>query len=175
MVKQLVELLKSVVIAIIAALLIITFVFETVRVDGYSMTPTLDNNDRLIVEKVTYHFRQPEPGDIVVIKYPSNTEEKFIKRVVAVGGDTVEIKNNTLYINGVAKQEGYLLEDTMFDFAKVTVPQGTIFVMGDNRNNSRDSRYPDVGFVKLSLVVGRAVLRIYPFSSVRVLTTAAVN
>jgi signal peptidase I len=175
MVKQLVELLKSVIIAIIAALLIITFVFETVRVDGYSMNPTLNNNDRLIVEKVTYYFRQPEPGDIVVIKYPANTEEKFIKRVVAVQGNTVEIKNNTLYINGIAKKEDYILEDTMSDFSKVTVPQGTIFVMGDNRNNSRDSRYPDVGFVSTSLVVGRAVLRIYPFSNFSLLTASVNN
>ena len=175
MVKQLVELLKSVIIAIIAALLIITFVFETVRVDGYSMNPTLNNNDRLIVEKVTYYFRQPEPGDIVVIKYPANTEEKFIKRVVAVQGNTVEIKNNTLYINGIAKKENYILEDTMSDFSKVTVPQGTIFVMGDNRNNSRDSRYPDVGFVSTSLVVGRAVLRIYPFSNFGLLTASVNN
>lgn len=167
--KQLIDLLKSVVIAIIAAFLIITFVFETVRVDGYSMMPTLNNNDRLIVEKVTYYFRQPEPGDIVVIKYPADPSEKFIKRVVAVGGDTVEIKNNTLYINGVPKKEDYLLEKTMADFSKVTVPEGTIFVMGDNRNNSRDSRYPDVGFVSLSLVVGKAVLRIYPFNAIRVL------
>jgi len=175
MIKQLVELLKSIIIAIIAAILIITFVFETVRVDGYSMNPTLNDNDRLIVEKVTFYFRQPEPGDIVVIKYPANVEEKFIKRVVATEGDKVKIEKNTLYINNVPQQEEYIMEDTMFDFAEVTVPAGTIFVMGDNRNNSRDSRYPDVGFVSNSLVVGRAVLRIYPFSDFRLLTTDANN
>jgi signal peptidase I len=164
MVKELIELGKSMVIAIIAAFLIITFVFETVSVDGHSMNPTLHNKDRLIVEKVSYYFRPPEPGDIVVIKYPANPSEKFIKRVIAVGGEKVKIENNKVYINGIPKNEPYILEPTMQDFKEVTVPKNTIFVLGDNRNNSRDSRYPDVGFVDYKMVVGRAVLRIYPFS-----------
>lgn len=174
MIKDVIDILKSVAIAAVAALLLITFVFETVSVDGFSMNPTLNDRDRLIVEKVTYYFRQPLPGDIVVIKYPANPEEKFIKRVVAVAGNTVEVKNNTLYINGEAKKEDYLLEKTMADFNKVTVPEGTIFVMGDNRNNSRDSRYSDVGFVKRSMVVGRAVLRLYPFSDFGLLNTLLI-
>ncbi|MBV7271974.1 signal peptidase I [Clostridium thailandense] len=164
MVKELIELGKSIVIAIIAAFLIITFVFETVSVDGHSMDPTLNNKDRLIVEKVSYYFRAPKPGDIVVIKYPADPKEKFIKRVIAVGGDRVKIENNKLYINDKPKDESYILEQNMRDFNEVTVPQNTIFVLGDNRNNSRDSRYPDVGFVDYKMVVGRAALRIYPFS-----------
>ncbi len=164
MVKELIELGKSIVIAIIAAFLIITFVFETVSVDGHSMDPTLNNKDRLIVEKVTYYFKAPKPGDIVVIKYPADPKEKFIKRVVAVGGDRVKIENNKLYINDKPKDEPYILEQNMRDFNEVTVPQNTVFVLGDNRNNSRDSRYPDVGFVDYKMVVGRAALRIYPFS-----------
>ncbi|MHC1721242.1 MAG: signal peptidase I [Clostridiaceae bacterium] len=174
MIKDIIDILKSVAIAAIAALLLITFVFETVSVDGYSMNPTLNNKDRLIVEKVTYYFRQPLPGDIVVIKYPANPEEKFIKRVVAAAGDTVEIKNNTLYINDEAKKENYILETTMSDYSKITVPEGTIFVMGDNRNNSRDSRYSDVGFVKQSMVVGKALLRLYPFSDFGILSTLLI-
>lgn len=164
MVKELIELGKSMIIAIIAAFLIITFVFETVSVDGHSMDPTLSHKDRLIVEKVSYYFRAPKPGDIVVIKYPADPKEKFIKRVVAVGGDKVRVENNKLYINDVQKNEPYILEKTMSDFNQVTVPQNTVFVMGDNRNNSRDSRFQDVGFVDYKMVVGRAALRIYPFS-----------
>lgn len=164
MVKELIELGKSMIIAIIAAFLIITFVFETVSVDGHSMDPTLNNKDRLIVEKVSYYFRAPKPGDIVVIKYPADPREKFIKRVMAVGGDKIKVENNKVYINNVPKDESYILEQTMHDFNEVTVPQNTVFVMGDNRNNSRDSRYPDVGFVDYKMVVGRAALRIYPFS-----------
>jgi signal peptidase I, bacterial type len=164
LVKELIELGKSMIIAIIAAFLIITFVFETVSVDGHSMDPTLNHKDRLIVEKVSYYFRAPKPGDIVVIKYPADPKEKFIKRVIAVGGDRVRIENNKLYINDVPKNEPYILEKTMNDFNQVTIPQNTVFVLGDNRNNSRDSRYSDVGFVDYNMVVGRAALRIYPFS-----------
>lgn len=175
MVKDIIDILKSIIIAAVAAFLLVTFVFETVAVDGYSMNPTLNDKDRLIVEKVTYYFRQPSPGDIVVIKYPANPKEKFIKRVVAVGGDTVEIKDNTLYVNNIPKKENYLLETTMNDFNKVTVPKGTIFVMGDNRNNSRDSRFTDVGFVDLSMVIGRAVFRIYPLNSFGTLNTLIIS
>ncbi|MCM0648692.1 signal peptidase I [Clostridium swellfunianum] len=167
MVKDIVELIKSVVIAIIAAVLIITFVFETVSVDGQSMSPTLTHKDRLIIEKVTYYFRKPKPNDIVVIKYPADTREKFIKRVVAVAGDKVKVEDNRLFINGVEKDEPYLKEKFINGFYnEVTVPENTIFVLGDNRNNSKDSRSPDVGFVNLKLVVGKSALRIYPFNKI---------
>lgn len=175
MVKELIELGKSMIIAIIAAFFIITFVFESVSVDGHSMDPTLNNKDRLIVEKVTYHFTDPKPGDVVVIKYPANPREKFIKRVVAVGGDKVRIENSKLYINDVPKDEPYILETNMRDFNQVIIPQNTVFVLGDNRNNSRDSRYSDVGFVDYKMVVGRAALRIFPFSRFGKLTSYQNN
>jgi signal peptidase I len=171
--KELIDLGKSILVAIVAAFLIITFVFETVSVDGHSMDPTLNNKDRLIVEKVSYYFRAPKPGDIVVIKYPANPKEKFIKRVVAVGGDKVRIENGKLYINDVAKDEPYILEPMVTgDFNEVTVPDNTVFVLGDNRNNSRDSRFSDVGFVSYKLVVGRAAFRIYPFNRFGTLKSA---
>lgn len=166
MLKEIIELLKSIAIAIVATFIIITFVFQTVSVDGLSMQPTLQNKDRLILEKVTYYFRKPKPGDVVVIKYPSDISQKFIKRVVAVGGDKVKIENNKLFINGVAKDEDYINEKTMADFPEKEVPQGTIFVLGDNRNHSEDSRFADVGFVKLNLVVGKASFRIFPFNTI---------
>ncbi|MHC6179596.1 signal peptidase I [Clostridium sp. JNZ X4-2] len=164
MAKELIEIGKSILIAIIAAFLIITFIFETVSVDGHSMDPTLNNGDRLIVEKVSYYFRAPKPGDIVVIKYPADPKEKFIKRVIGVGGDRVRIEDGKLYVNDVVKNEPYILETMTGNFDEVTVPQNTVFVLGDNRNNSRDSRYPDVGFVSYKMVVGRAAFRLYPFN-----------
>ncbi|MFL0195929.1 signal peptidase I [Clostridium sp. WILCCON 0269] len=173
MLKELIELGKSIIVAIIAAFLIITFVFETVSVDGHSMDPTLNNKDRLIVEKVSYYFRAPKPGDIVVIKYPADPKEKFIKRVVAVGGERVKIENGKLYINDVLKNEPYILEPMVSDFNEVTVPADTVFVLGDNRNNSRDSRFSDVGFVSYKMVVGRAAFRIYPFNRMGSLSSAA--
>jgi signal peptidase I len=169
--KELLDIGKSILIAIIAAFLIITFVFETVSVDGHSMDPTLNNKDRLIVEKVSYYFRAPKPGDIVVIKYPANPSEKFIKRVIAVGGDKVRIDNGKLYINDKLQNESYILEPMIGNYNEVTVPENTIFVMGDNRNNSRDSRFTDVGFVSYKLVVGRAVFRLFPFTRMGTLKT----
>jgi len=167
MLKNLIELAKSVIIAIVAAVLIITFVFETVSVDGLSMFPTLNNKDRLIVEKVSYYFRYPKVNDIVVLKYPADTREKFIKRVVAVSGDKLKIEDNRLFVNGVERDEPYLNEKFINGFFnEVTVPENTVFVLGDNRNNSRDSRFPDVGFVNKKLIVGRAVLRLYPFNKI---------
>ncbi len=167
MIKDIMELIKSIFIAIIAAVLIITFVFETVSVDGQSMSPTLSHRDRLIVEKVSYYFRKPKAKDIVVIKYPADTREKFIKRVVAVGGDRVKIEDNRLFINGIEQDEPYIKDKFINGYYnEVTVPENTIFVLGDNRNNSKDSRFPDVGFVNLKLVVGKAALRIYPFNKI---------
>ncbi|WP_125153751.1 signal peptidase I [Clostridium rectalis] len=164
MVKELIELGKSIIIAMVAAFLIITFVFETVNVDGLSMYPTLHNNDKLIVEKVSYYFRKPTYGDIVVIKYPANPKEKFIKRVIGTPGDRIKIENNKLYLNGKELTENYIFEHRMEDFNEVTIPDNTIFVMGDNRNNSLDSRDSEkVGFVNYNMVVGRATLRVYPF------------
>lgn len=169
--KELIELIKSVIIAAIAAFLIVTFIFRPVAVDGLSMFPTLHNADRLIIEKVTYYFRNPIPGDIVVINYPANPKEQFIKRVIAVGGDKFKIYNHNVYVNGNLKNEPYIYEhmnaaiDQKYQ-NEITIPKGTIFVMGDNRNDSRDSRYSDVGFVDLKQVVGKTIIRIFPFNKI---------
>jgi signal peptidase I len=161
------ELVKSVIIAVIAAVLIITFVFETVSVDGQSMVPTLNNKDRLIVEKVSYYFRKPKANDIVVIKYPADTREKFIKRVIAVAGDRVKIEDNRLYVNGKEMAEPYINEKIINgSYKEAIVPENTIFVLGDNRNYSRDSRSKDVGFISTKLIIGKALLRIYPLTKI---------
>lgn len=168
--KELLEVFKSVIAAVILAFLIITFVFETVTVQGPSMFPTLHDGDRLIVEKVTYYLRKPKPLDIVVIKNPSNLKEKYIKRVIAVEGDKFKIENHKVYVNGKELDEPYIKEVMNADIDKnyaneITIPKGTIFVMGDNRNDSLDSRFsPQVGPVPYKLVIGRAAFRLFPFS-----------
>ncbi|MFA9399177.1 MAG: signal peptidase I [Clostridiaceae bacterium] len=167
--KEVLEFVKSLAIAIIAAILIITFVFQTVTVEKTSMYNTLDNGDRLILEKITYYFREPKMGDIIVFKYPSDTREKFIKRVIATGGDKIKIEDGKLYINNELKEEEYIYEPMNSDFNEVTVPDGTFFVMGDNRNNSMDSRESSVGFVDEDLVLGKAAFRLYPFNKIGVL------
>jgi len=169
--KELIELVKSVIIAAIAAFLIITFIFRPVSVDGLSMFPTLNNADRLIIEKVTYYFRKPARGDVVVFNYAADPKQQYIKRVIAVGGDKVKIHDQKVYVNGEPLKEPYIFEamDAMIDQTyenEVTVPKETLFVMGDNRNNSKDSRYSDVGFVDLKQLLGKTFTRIFPFNKI---------
>ncbi|KHD38051.1 signal peptidase I [Clostridium acetobutylicum] len=173
--KSLIEFGKSIIIAIIAAVIIIMFVFETVSVDGTSMYSTLQNNDRLIIEKVSYRFGFPKRGDIIVFKCPSDTTKKFIKRVIAVEGDKVKIVNDKVYVNGVKLNENYAYymnqqvtdDPRVHDYALRTVPKDSVFVLGDNRYNSLDSRFEDeVGFVNKKLIIGREALRIYPFNKI---------
>ena len=114
-----------------------------------------------------YYTREPKRGEIIVFKYPSDTRRDFIKRVIAVGGDTIEIRDGKTYVNGEALDESYIREPFHTNYPKTTVPQGHIFVMGDNRNKSEDSRYRDVGFVDLSLVKGKASLIFWPLGQFR--------
>lgn len=166
MYKEIISFIKSLVIATIAAVLIITFVFQVVNVDKTSMYPTLKPNDRLILEKVTYYFSKPSRGDIIVFKYPKDTREKFIKRVIGIPGDKIKIEDGILYINGEKQEEAYIKEKMTGDFPETTVREDTIFVMGDNRNNSMDSRDESVGFISYKLIIGKAVFRLYPFYNI---------
>ncbi|MDI3534736.1 MAG: signal peptidase [Thermosediminibacterales bacterium] len=162
--NELLEWIQAIVVAIILALIIKTFVIETFLVDGESMLPTLHNADRLIVNKFIYHFKKPETGNIIVFKYPADPKSDFIKRVIAVEGQTVEIKNGKVFIDNEPLNEEYLNESTPGKFGPAKVPENHIFVLGDNRDNSRDSRFPDVGFVPLENVKGEAIFRIWPLS-----------
>lgn len=175
MVKTLIEFGKSILVAVTAAAFIILFVFETVSVDGTSMYSTLQNNDRLIIEKVSYHFTFPKKGDIIVFKCPSDTSKKFIKRVIAVQGDKVKIVDDKVYVNGIQLKEKYayymnkqVTDDLrVHNFDEKTVPSDTVFVLGDNRYNSLDSRFEnEVGFVNKKLIIGKEALRIYPFNKI---------
>ena len=161
--------LFSIIIAVVLALGIRTFLVEPYMVSGPSMRPTLQNEERLIVNKLVYYLREPQRGEIIVFKYPSDTRRDFIKRVIAVGGDTIEIRDGKTFVNGEAIDESYIKEPFHTNYGKVTVPKGFIFVMGDNRNNSEDSRYADVGFVDLSLVKGKASVVFWPFSEFKAL------
>lgn len=156
------EWIESIFIPVIIAIVIKAFIFETILVDGYSMLPTLKDRDRLAVNKVGYHIGEPERGDIIVFKYPADPKLIFIKRVIGVEGDRVEIKNHRVYVNGEELEEDYILEKPLGDYPEVVVPENTVFVLGDNRNDSRDSRYPDVGFIPLKYIRGKAIARIWP-------------
>lgn len=144
------------------AALLITFVAQSYMVQGASMLPTLREGERVLVDKVTYRLRDPVRGEVVVFRYPSDVSRKFIKRVIGVPGDVVEVRDWLVYVNGEPLHEEYILGPTYEAFGPVEVLEGTLFVMGDNRNHSEDSRHTTVGLVPRSLLVGRAVLTYWP-------------
>ncbi|WP_291632348.1 signal peptidase I [Clostridium sp.] len=164
MTRKVFEVVKSTAISLVIAVFIINFIFQIVTVNGESMFPTLQNNDKLILEKVSYRIIPTKRNDIVVIKYPADIGQRIIKRVIAVAGDKVKISDNIIYINGKIINEYYKNESIMRDYDEAIVPKDSIFVLGDNRNFSKDSRNSDVGFVKLNLLEGKAIIRLYPFN-----------
>lgn len=151
--------------ALVLAVLVFTFLFRTIGVEGASMLPTLCENDRLIVSHLFY---TPKPGDIVVVITPEGELPAIIKRVIATEGQKVDIDfhSGEVTVDGEVLDEPYLLEKTQMkrdvDFP-VTVPEGCLFVMGDNRNHSLDSRDSEVGMVDTKYILGKAVFRLFPF------------
>ena len=117
------------------------------------MIPTLMPGDRVLVAKFWYHFTEPKRGQIVVFKYPLDPTRDFVKRLIALPGDAVEIKNGVVYIDDVPLEEPYVKNRDFFSMEKITVPNGQYFVMGDNRPNSQDSRF--WGFVPKTICAGR--------------------
>ena len=162
--KDVFEYVLLVVKALVITALLFTFVLRTVQVDGDSMQNTLMNEDRLIVYQLFY---KPHQGDIVVITKNTKADGPIIKRVVAVAGQVVSIDfaKGIVYVDGKALEEPYAKEpirtpkDVVFP---QTVPEGCVFVLGDNRNNSHDSRTVDVGMVSLDYVIGKAIFRMHP-------------
>lgn len=147
-----------------------TFVGRAFTVEGPSMLPTLHSGERLVVERVTYLFRPPHRGEVIVFRYPLNPREFFVKRVVGLPGDRVAIRGGYLWVNGQRLEEEYVNARALRPFPEVQVPPDHYFVMGDNRNNSEDSRDPRVGFIPRELVVGRAIWRYWPVERITVLT-----
>jgi signal peptidase I len=154
--------------AAIYATLIVTFGFQVARVDGLSMAPTLEDHDRLIVNKLVYELGDPRPGDIVMLYYPLNPEKMFVKRVIAKEGDVVRIVDGHVYVNDVPLHDDYVPEEfrSHDDAGPTVVQQGYYFVMGDHRNNSSDSRH--WGQVPKKYIVGKVKLRWWPLQDARI-------
>lgn len=161
--------LVSILIAVVLAFFIRSFIVELYMVEGPSMRPTLVNNERLVVNKFIYRFKEPQRGEVIVFRYPRDPSRDFIKRVIGVAGDKIEIRDGQVFLNGQLQNENYILERTRGSYPLVTIPQGHIFVMGDNRNNSEDSRFRDVGFVPLDLVKGKAMVVFWPIDHMKTL------
>ncbi|MBS3984583.1 MAG: signal peptidase I [Selenomonadales bacterium] len=158
---------KAFALAIILALIIRVFLIEVYIVDGVSMQPSLQHGERVLVNKLVYRFGEPSPSDVVVFRYPRDRDRDFIKRVIAGAGQTVETRDNHVYVDGVRLTEQYLGIPTHGTFGPVVVPEGTVFVMGDNRNFSLDSRDPAVGFIPLAEIKGKAMLIFWPLPALR--------
>jgi len=138
---------------------VINAVSARVRVDGFSMRPTLEDSELVLVNKMAYWLGQPKHGDIVVFRYPVNPSEDLIKRVIGLPGDEVKIHDGKVYINGLAVNEPYIAAAPDY-FGEWVVPQGKLFVLGDNRNDSLDSH--EWGVLPLENVIGKAVLIYWP-------------
>ena len=168
----------------VAALALLMFIaVRTVAqkfiVDGESMQPSFEHGQLLIVNKLAYDsfdlswlpwtdeawepFGDPKPGDVVVFRFPFDPDRDFIKRIIAVPGQTVEIAHGEVFVDGALLEEPYLFEETLYNFGPATVPEGEVFVLGDNRNNSYDSH--SWGMLDEDLIIGRAELRYWPFSA----------
>lgn len=165
--REILEWILVILIAAGAALLIRTFVFEPVRVDGNSMQNTLQNNEYMIVTKYQYLYGDPERFDVVICRYPGRGNTNFVKRVVGIPGDTVAVRNGTLYVNGEAVDEPYIDYKPTYVMAETLVEEGYYFVMGDNRPNSNDSHVAGVGQLSRDQIVGEVRLVVWPLSSWR--------
>ena len=154
----------TIVPSVVIALLIHAFLAQATRVYGQSMEPNLHTNERLVVEKLSYRFHGPRRGDVVVLHDPSGGTELIIKRVIGLPGERVMIGDGRVYIDGVALDEPYLQQPTQGGGRTWLVPPFELFVMGDNRVASRDSR--SFGAVPLEQILGRAVFRYWPLEQI---------
>jgi signal peptidase I len=159
------EYLQSLLWSAVLAGLIMIFLGGSVRVDGSSMEPGFHNGERVIVDKVSYRFREPQRGDVIVLRWPAgDPRPPYIKRVIGRPGDTVLLSGGRVVLNGRSLAEGYAAEPIRGEFGPFVVPPGSYFVLGDNRNYSEDSRFTAVGYIPAGLVAGRAVARYWPLT-----------
>lgn len=166
MVRDLIDWSIAFLLALAAVFLLRAFVLEPIRVDGNSMQDTLQNNEYVLVTKYDYYGRGPEFFDVVLCRYPGETES-YIKRVVGLPGDMVELRGGDLFVNDVKVSQDFLTRRGTMDYGPVLVPEDCYFVMGDNRPNSVDSRNAEVGPVERGNILGRAQLVIFPLSNWR--------
>jgi signal peptidase I len=185
------EYLQSIVMAFLIAMVIMAFLGRSYMVEGSSMEQTLFNNERVLVQKISYYVSTPTRGDIVVLMNPRQQKynnwfldtfgfvkdifvanmatRPYIKRIIGVAGDTIEVKGGKTYLNEQMLEEPYVTEEIWWDFGPTQVAEGYVFVMGDNRNHSDDSR-GSVGFLEIDRILGKAVVRFWPLNKLTVFT-----
>ena len=174
--KNLREWVVSLLVAVVAVVIVRMFLFTVIRVDGPSMQETLINGDRLIVTILDMKLSGPHRGDVVICHFPGDEpqgnfaqkawgsimRDRYVKRVIGLPGETLEIRSNVTYINGEALEENYVVHPPRGDYGPTTIPEGHYLVMGDNRGNSHDGRYGDVGPLPREAMLGKVRLIMWP-------------
>jgi signal peptidase I len=156
---------RNLLIGFVVALILflgLNFTAERAVVDGSSMLPTLENRQQLIILTAIYHFTSPQRGDVIVVRPPIAPQSLWVKRLIGLPGDTIEIRNGVVYVNSIALEEPYIQAAPEYSLSLFTVPADQYFVLGDNRNHSSDSHYGWT--VARADIVGKAWLRYWPFS-----------
>lgn len=168
-IREVIGWIIAVAVVCAASYLIVHYVGERTVVEGESMYPALSNGDNLIVDKISYRFTDPKRFDIVVFPFRYQEDTFYIKRIIGLPGETVQIYDGEIYINGKVLNESYGYEEILnpgLASDAVTLGEQEYFVLGDNRNNSADSREPSVGTIGRSEIVGKVFLRIWPFDQI---------
>ena len=171
-IKELAGWLLYIVLIVALTWIVVTFVGQRTEVSGSSMETTLSDKDQLIVDKMTYRFRDPKRYDIVVFPYQYQDNTYYIKRIIGLPGETVQILSGMVYIDGMRLDEHYgneLMENPGIAEEPLTLGEDEYFVLGDNRNNSSDSRASDVGLIHRKDLIGRAWIRVWPLSQIGVI------
>lgn len=173
MLKNIIEFIKVVLISLLIILPIRFFIIQPFYVKGASMEPNFHDHEYLIVDEISYRFNSPARGEVIIFRYPLNPKEYFIKRVIALPGEEIEIIDGDIYIYNEENPDGFLLEESLYlsdNISTYNVEEGSVklgenkyFVLGDNRHASKDSR--SFGPVSKSFIVGRVMLRAWPFDS----------
>ena len=159
--EELVSWIKTIVLAVAIALFINFVIIVNATVPTGSMENTIMAGDRVIASRLSYTFSDPARGDVVLFKYPDDEAVVYVKRQIGLSGDVVEVKNGEVYVNGEALEEDYIKETTEGFYGPYEVPEDCYFMMGDNRNNSLDSRYWDNKFVEEDKILGKVLLKYY--------------
>ena len=165
--KELLAWLMVIAVGVAASYLVVTFVGQRTQVSGESMETTLSDGDHLIVDKISYRFNEPQRYDIIVFPYRLEKNTYYIKRIIGLPGETVQVVDGYVYINGVQLEEHYgndVMNEAGLAAEPLTLGPDEYFVLGDNRNNSQDSRTANVGVIHRDEVLGRAWVRIWPLS-----------
>ena len=161
-VKEILEWIGVIAAAVVISLLINSFLIVNATVPSSSMETTIMANDRIIGNRLSYLFKEPQRGDIIIFKNPDDESILYIKRLIGLPGERVEVRDKTVFINGSALDEPYLNVETLGEFGPYNVPEGAYFMMGDNRNDSADSRYWNNTYLYRDGIVGKAIFRYWP-------------